>query len=131
MDKNYVKYQNRYKNIPEGSQRGAHLKKYQWKPGESGNKDGRPTGSISLVESLKAYLRRNPEKLEEIVIALVREGRLGNIVATKEMLDRIDGKVAERHRIEGELPIRLIFVPAEQILELEAKQPLEITEGEK
>ena len=128
MDKNYVKYKNHY--AVKNSNRSKHLEQYKWKKGQSGNPDGRPTGSISLVESLKAYLRRNPQKLEEIVIALVKEGRLGNIVATKEMLDRIDGKVAERHKIEGELPIKLIFVPAQRLLEGEARI-LDLEEGQK
>lgn len=159
MDKNYVKYKDHYK--VKDPHRGAHLDKWKWKkgetgnpllpddhpkkrplnkgmkppwkPGESGNPKGRPVGSISLVERLKAYLRRHPDELERIVVALVAEGKLGNIVATKEMLDRLDGKVAERHRIEGELPIRLIFVPAQELLnapETQQDANLGVLEGE-
>ena len=128
MDENYVRYQNRYKKKNPDSKRGAHLKKFQWKKGESGNKDGRTTGSISITETLKKFLRRNPEALEDIVIALIEEGRLGNMVATKEMLDRVDGKVAETHRIEGELPVKLLFVPATELLN-PAQNP-KIVEGE-
>jgi len=114
MARNYSKYQ----PAPHGAStsRADHLKKYRWPKGTSGNPDGRPTGSISLVEQLKVYLRQHPEDVEAIVVALIKQGKLGNTVATKEMLDRIDGKVAETHKIEGELPITLLFVPAEQVL---------------
>lgn len=114
MDKNYVNYKNRYKK--KAPRRAEHLEQYRWKKGQSGNPDGRPTGSISLVEQLKAYLRRHPEDIQAIVLALIQQGKIGNMVATKEMLDRIDGKVADRHLIEGDLPITVQFVPAEQIL---------------
>ena len=119
VDRNYVRYKNAYKK--KAPTRAEHLKKFQWVPGESGNPEGRPTGSISLVESLKALLRRNPEALEEIVKSLIVEGMLGNMVATKEMLERIDGKVAETHRIEGEMPVKLIFVPAGELLDASEK----------
>lgn len=109
-----VSYKNRYKK--KNPNRAAHLEQYKWKKGQSGNPDGRPTGSISLVEQLKVYLRRHPDDVEAIVAALIKAGKLGNIVATKEMLDRIDGKVAETHKIEGEIPITLQFVPAQEVL---------------
>jgi len=126
MDKNYVRYKNRYKK--KAPSRGEHLAPFKWKKGQSGNPEGRPTGVISLTETLKKMLRRNPEALEDIVTALIEEGRLGNMVATKEMLDRVDGKVAETHRIEGELPVRIEFVPAQVVLG--KKEPEEIIEGE-
>ena len=112
--KNYVRYKDHYKT--KSPQRAEHLKEFWWKPGESGNPHGRGHNTISIVEQLKAYLRRHPEAIEEIVVALVKEGKLGNLVATKEMLDRIDGKVVEKHQIEGELPIKILFVPAQQVL---------------
>ena len=131
MDKNYVKYKDYYKK--KNPNRSTHLEKYKWKPGQSGNPEGRPTGSISLTETLKAMLRRNPEALEEIVIALINEGRMGNMVATKEMLDRVDGKVAETHKIEGELPVKLLFVPATELLssaQTNEEEPLLLEEPE-
>ena len=43
-------------------------------------------------------------------------GKTRELGAIKELLDRIDGKVVERHRLEGELPIKLVFVPAKEML---------------
>ena len=96
------------KPLPDG----IHL----WEPGESGNPKGRPIGAISVVERLRAYLRRHPEEIEELVIALIKEGRLGNLGATKEIMDRVDGRVVEKHILEGELPITIRFVPAAMVL---------------
>lgn len=94
----------------------AHLDKWKWKPGESGNKTGRPRGSISLTEQLKVYLRRHPEAMSEIIHSLVKEGISGNIIAIKETFDRVDGKVAETHNIKGDLPVVLNFMPAEVLI---------------
>ena len=110
-----IGYKNRFK--VKNPNRAEHLREHWWKPGQSGNPQGRGHNKVSIVESLKAYLRRHPEAIEEIVEALVKEGAIGNLIATKELLDRIDGKVTETHKIEGELPIKILFVPARQLLE--------------
>ena len=97
------------------------LKKFQWKPGQSGNPAGRGTkGDVSLVEALKKYLRQHPEEADAIIIALIKQGKVGNVVATKEMKEWTDGKATEKHQIEGELPITIVFVPAPE--HLNAKQ---------
>jgi len=127
MDERYVRYQGRYKK--KSPARGEHLKQYQWKPGQSGNPSGRPNGSVSLAEQLKAALRRQPELAESIVRALVTEAITGNMMAIKEAFDRVDGKATETHKIEGELPIRIELVPAASVLgetEETAKISLEV-----
>ncbi len=92
----------------------------RWLPGVSGNPNGdwggRPIGAVSLVTILKRRLYEHPEDSEAIIDSLVKMGRSRELGAIKEILDRIDGKVAETHRIEGELPIRIEFVPAQQLL---------------
>ena len=154
VDENYVRYKGRFKK--KAPSRADHLKEFQfkkgesgnpknrkmsenslanlrpmppWEPGQTGNPEGRPVGSISLVERLKAYLRRHPEEVEAIVVSLVKQGKIGNITATKELLDRVDGKVVERHLIEGEHPITIQFVPAAQSV-IGTKPVPELTEGE-
>ena len=71
-------------------------------------------GGISLVGMLKEHLFEHPEEAESVVKALIAMGKEKELGAIKEMLDRIDGKVAERHQVEGELPIKLVFMPARQ-----------------
>ena len=91
--------------------------KGRYKPGCSGFKGaGRPLGSISLVNLLRKRLQEHPEEADSIVDALIRLGKGKELGAIRELLDRIDGKVAERHQIEGNIPVSVLFVPAEQVL---------------
>jgi len=48
-----------------------------------------------------------------IAEALITQAEQGNMLAISEILNRVDGKVAERHQVES-APITLIFTPAEQ-----------------
>ena len=86
--------------------------------GQSGNpyaNGGRPIGSVSLVQILRQRLNENPQEAKEIVNAFIDQGKAKDMRAIEELLNRIDGKVAERHKIEAEIPIRLVFVPAETL----------------
>ena len=85
-------------------------------PGQSGNPGGTPVGTVSLVALLRKQLAEHPEDAKDIVKSLVAMGKTRELGAIKEMLDRIDGKVVETHKIEGELPIKLVFVPAKEML---------------
>jgi hypothetical protein len=106
----------------QGNKRGVkpeiadHLEPFKWKKGQSGNPSGRTKGTPSLVDELKKWLRRHPEDAEKIIAALIKEGTKGNITATREMLDRVDGKVVETHKLETDLPVQVIFVPAKEEL---------------
>ena len=103
-------------------------------PGITGNPfgtGGRPVGTVSLVALLKQQLIDNPKEAEDIVKAFVKEGKAGDMRAIEELLNRIDGKVIERHKLEAEIPITLRFLPAallvDQAIEGEYK---EIKEGD-
>jgi hypothetical protein len=58
----------------------------------------------------------------------------GNGVALGELLNRLEGKVIERHELEAKLPVTLVFqpvvkrpeLPAGEVIDVEAK---EVTEG--
>ncbi len=94
-------------------------------PGHTGNPEGRPQGSISLVSKLRQYLIDHPSEANKVIEAMVKQGKFGNMIATKEMFDRIDGKVIERHILEGTLPVTLVFKPAGEVIEAESIQELE------
>ena len=89
-------------------------KRHKWQPGESGNPGGRPKDSLSLSTYLKQYLKSRPTEVHQIVISLItmaKSGGRGAFPAIQEIFNRIDGKVAERHEIEGKLPVTLVFQP--------------------
>lgn len=87
--------------------------------GYSGCPSGQPPDTPSLVRLLKKRLREHPEEAEAIVRALVGLGKTGDMRAIDQLLDRIDGKVAETHKIEGEMPVLIQFVPASRLIESE------------
>lgn len=92
------------------------MKDTRWKPGVSANPAGRPKGSgLSLVDSLRRYLKAHPGEGDAIIHGLVQQAKEGNIKAVTEIFDRIDGPV-ERHTQLDVLPIRLVFTPAAELL---------------
>ena len=83
------------------------------KPGEIRNPNGRPKDIKYISEGIKQYLREHPEEALAIVTRVVSEAKAGNIPALKELLDRAEGKVADK--IEGtENPITIILRPARE-----------------
>ncbi len=73
----------------------------RWEPGQSGNPKGRPLDSLTSL--LKQYLDQGGNKAhkEEVIESLVKlaksEGAQGQVSALKEIFDRLDGKVVEKH----------------------------------
>lgn len=113
--------------VTDKETRGRHLKDYLWKKGQSGNPKGRPINPLSLTALLNKKLSENPEDANAIVNALIALGKGRDMRAIEMSFERIDGKVVEVHKIEGELPIKLIFVPAAQLIE---NRKVEVVEGQ-
>ncbi len=116
---------------PEKSENKERFKYlHKWKKGEIPNPLGNPTNYVSLSWELKKYLTEHPEEAREVVFALVREAKAGNIIAIREIIDRVDGKVVETHKLEG-FPLQLVFVPASELLSYgKVPKVTEVIEGE-
>ena len=71
-------------------------------PGESGNPQGRPI-TKPLTEALKAALAKdNGAAIRELVDVAVKKAKEGDFKFWKEILDRIDGKPADRLEVAGD-----------------------------
>ena len=120
--------------VTDRKTRGNHLKKHQWKKGQSGNPKGRPIKNLSLVSLVKERLEAHPEEAKAIALALIAMAKSKDMRAIEELLNRIDGKVAEKHQMEGVMSIKLLFIPAQQFLnapETHQNQYLEALENKK
>lgn len=69
----------------------------KFQPGQSGNPNGRPKKGKTLTDILEKKLDK-----EKFVLELIDLAETGNMAAIKEILERIEGKVADRQRFVDE-----------------------------
>lgn len=87
-----------------------NIKDHQWKPGQSGNPNGRPKGSKSIKSLLAKYLNDPNAPLDDesrkalkgfltpyegIALKLISKALQGDLSSTKEILDRYEGRLVE------------------------------------
>jgi uncharacterized protein DUF5681 len=98
---------------------GRPPREYQFKPGQSGNPGGR-----RKTESLTAIMRRVLERehqgrpiAELLVERLIKETLSGKLPHMKEILDRVEGKVAEKMKVEATGPVCVVMnIPAPRLI---------------
>lgn len=86
----------------------AHLKKYQWPKGVSGNPAGRPPGILSPKERIKEMFLANPEDFDDFL-----QKYLNDKANYKHVVELFDGKPHQSidHTTAGkELPQPIINV---------------------
>tara|TARA_B100001123_G_scaffold199096_1_gene226374 strand:- start:430 stop:867 length:438 start_codon:yes stop_codon:yes gene_type:complete len=72
-----------------------------WKKGQSGNPKGRPKGRTLTDRLLKRLEQEGGEIADLLVDAWIREAKRGRFPQLKEILDRTEGKVAEKRELTG------------------------------
>ena len=85
----------------------------RWKPGQSGNPNGRPPNKRYLSELARDLLKQvrrgdldGKTTDELVVLALVKEALKGNTKAIEMLHDWTEGKVPDKHEIEtGDISI--------------------------
>ena len=95
------------------------MKKYRFKPGESGNPNGRPKGSRNITTNLKELLEieietedpLSEEKTSMPVAALlnarlVRSALDGSEKAIREIYDRIEGRPKQKLDVTADAKIK-------------------------
>ena len=66
-----------------------------WKPGQSGNPNGRPKKGYSISEAFKRMLEADPEKKEAIVNKILLAALSGDMAAAKMIWQYMDGQPAQ------------------------------------
>jgi len=93
-----------------------HLKKHQFKKGQSGNAKGRAIGDVSLTAMVKRFLAKDDKRLCEVLVrSAIKQAAEGNIACLKEIWARVDGPIEQQIRIVQE--IDFIFQVALDVLE--------------
>ena len=70
-----------------------------WKPGESGNPNGRPKERPIAAELRKLLERDDGAALKALAAIAIKAALKGDYRWGRELLDRIDGKVVEQHDV--------------------------------
>ena len=78
-----------------------------WKPGQTGNPNGRPkkvkdwADAIRLVANEPDEEEPNKKKIRKLAEQLFRDAMGGNVTASKEIGDRLDGKPVQGIEASG------------------------------
>ena len=82
-----------------------HLKKYQWKKGQSGNPNGRPKKDFALNEHIRAFANLEDDEKKTMIVS-------GNMQAITFLADRILGKPTQALNVKAESnePIQVLQI---------------------
>jgi hypothetical protein len=86
-----------------------------FKPGQSGNPNGRPKGTFSIVGMIKDKLQEKPEGQKETYAQLMVKKYFhkalveGDDKTLRDLIDRIDGKAVQKMAGEMGMPIEFII----------------------
>jgi len=78
---------------------------------------GSPLGAVSIKAALEKVMREFDTESRKFKAQIVAETLYSmavddrNTEAMKELINRIDGKVVEKHEIENKTPVTLVFAP--------------------
>lgn len=82
-----------------------------YKPGQSGNPEGRPPNKKYISEGLREILEGDSVLLMAVLHALIRKAKKGDVLALRELADRTEGKVTDVHEVIITEPAKYFNVP--------------------
>jgi hypothetical protein len=86
-----------------------------FKPGQSGNPNGRPKLPWSIREPIKEYLRKHPDKKRAFVEKLMAMSLGGDINAMKLVMNYMDGMPNQQIEMSGAIDNPSISVLADSV----------------
>ncbi len=106
-----VRRKTKAKQKEDGRKRRLRNLRPPWKPGQSGNPQGRPTGSGSILGFIKQRLRCAPwhkkareyhmqTLADELAFRLVQLGRRGNVAALQMILDKTESRAITEEELQ-------------------------------
>lgn len=76
-------------------------KKHAWKPGESGNPNGRPKKGYSITEMMQEMLANEPDKKRALGEAILAKAMSGDVAAQKAIWNYMDGMPTQGLELTG------------------------------
>ena len=64
----------------------------QWKPGQSGNPNGRPKKGLAITDIMREMLEERPEIRKALSAKLFELALKGDLAAIREVMDRLEGR---------------------------------------
>jgi hypothetical protein len=71
-----------------------------WKAGQSGNPAGRPPKGFAITDVLRDMMTEKPEIKKALMAKLIEMALAGDLLAIREILDRIEGKSVQKMGVE-------------------------------
>lgn len=99
------------KKIPEiqAKNRQSNKKnKTSWKPGETGNPNGRPKKGTPITDFMRELFHAKPELKAQLVETLMVMALKGDIAAIREIMDRMEGKPTQTNEVQIEEMIPIL-----------------------
>lgn len=76
-------------------------KPWLWKPGESGNPNGRPPKGHSITDTIRAMMDEKPEIKKALGAKILQSAADGDITAMKLIWNYLDGMPTQKQEVSG------------------------------
>lgn len=120
--------------MAKGKGKGSHpnslaaLEKFHWKPGQSGNPNGRAKGSRNIKERVAFYLEKKSHIIDDEtgeplnafdagIVKMIAQYITGDKDARRELFDRLEGKPAQSVTVTEPKPDALEYLDEQELLE--------------
>lgn len=75
--------------------------KPNWKPGESGNPNGRPKKGYSITETIRAMMDEKPEIKQALSTKVIEMALKGDLAAMKLVWSYLEGMPMQKQELSG------------------------------
>lgn len=109
---------NQSDSVAPDKQKKNRIPKSAWKPGQSGNPNGRPPKGHSITETIKEMMGEKPEIRRALGTKLIELALKGDMAAIKLLMGYMDGMPVQPTELTGRNggPLELTAVPYEDLI---------------
>ncbi len=106
--------------MPNPNPKTEQIEGHQFKPGQSGNPKGRRKGSLNVKTRIKYWVgtsdkiktpdgtEQKVDLLDSMILGLIKKARNGDAYAFEILMNRLEGRVADRVVLAGDVDAPII-----------------------